>query len=1584
MRHLRIAGLIILAVMMMVGYGVALDPPHSDVLVCQNCHGLGKNFKGNLGLDLSSICIECHSTYSIGTPRYAKPANPYGTSNSIIQQHRGTEHAFMGSDTNVRAKAVPPTGTEFNSKYVGQLSCGSCHFAHVQPEGREGGKYLRVAMGNNDELCLRCHGQMNVLTLGGTSHPLVSFSGYSTGLFTQPQYSSLRRVYVQKGNKITCTVCHTPHNAYPYANPTSTVRGNEFLGRAHMGDWLCAQCHKKPAHGSDTYGGKATCTDCHSTHNPGNNIKLVKNVMKNTHSGQDVTVNFTGNSVASDFIVSSASNVGPYPQLGICQVCHTKTKRFRNYSLAKFNNITSGGHPNNGTCLLCHAHEEDQNFVAPNIGVTPVFLKKAFGKESCATCHGYPPNTGAHILHSNSNNDKTDCAICHPGSDTYTSNKGGTHQQATLTTWNESQYYSQIRPYINLATWITKHSTDRLQDTCAGGGNPDCHSSGAPAAKWGDTTLSCNACHANPPATGKHTVHMAVRQIACKDCHYSVKNDNTDVRNHIKAITVEATDADLYKKRAWSTSYSYNIAVDDRERNNGVNSYSSSDKSCANVQCHNPSGGSFKARWLVDGPSCSLCHQNSAANSTGTHYKHLSANTNYGRTITCNDCHPAVGASAYNHISSTINYIEINAGITYTGGKVPGDGSYGSCGKNTCHQDGTNNNPVVMSYTWNTVYSGDTCAMCHAMPNDTYKHYAHYNAYIPNINPKTAGQCTYCHSAATASTHINATVNVVTTNPSLITVFNYNGAGAADDSCQASCHSQPSATLVWGAPAPTKCTSCHYYGNNLPAPHPNHFFNQPFVNYTSAAADHSACGLCHPGAESYTTSLSGTHGNGVKNVGSGGISYVTSWTSPTCTSNCHATAAWSTSPSPLACADCHGNPPTTNKHTVHAATRNISCTACHYGINTTPHLNMTHNDWGKASYTPAEYIYGRAKGFSTSTSIEVDDRQYNNGSVSTWAKSAKTCATAKCHNPSGTTYSANWVTGSNSCTLCHGDSATLNTGSHSGHLTAATNGFGRNIMCTDCHSNNTGNYGHFMVNGVPRGYVDFSGAVYFRYTTADRTVPGVRNKGYCTTNTCHNNGKGVGFAAVSSKIHWGTAVANTPQSVACNICHNFNPNTGRHFDHFSTATTAKYGPRMNVSTSAVNCNQCHSLQNTTTHINGVINFRDGGKTLSQTNACNTCHTTAYAATAKSYWTTGSYLGCETCHPINGNINAAYSKYTTSIAGGVYAPKFAMFTSLGHGRKTARGAYPVSGNPAANRVCLDCHSQTSWVSGGTHITNTASDFKRLTQSSADAMCNYCHGANQPGFATVSGVVSHNGSVRFSFTLSCGECHEVHGGSTAKPVNSNRLMIRAANSGYYNGTVVFTARTGADSYDEYEASFVPGTSNNDDICATCHVNTYHNSRTKDGKHGSANNGADYGGGSPNEQRCTNCHSHKSYFKGSGCNGCHGVGSADGAPRTAVMSKYSGSYGAHSYHLDYIKPTKMVCDHCHGAGASQGTHTGHAVGGATVLRANVTMSVYTGYKFNNLNPGYTFGSNPTQANCTNTSCHYGASPKWKCRPY
>lgn len=1590
MKHLRLATLIITIIMGLIAVDLyAVDPPH-DNIDCKVCHGAGRISYGRKGLDLSTVCLDCHRPGGLGKPIGTKPANLYGALNSITPYGEGTEHSFSGSDINPLAKAtVRPndpdyTGT-YGTKLAGMLSCNSCHNPHKQPNNTVGGKFLR-AKGDKSEVCVKCHSPMNVTTKGGYSHPVNSMIGLNSNeYFAQPQYTSLKAVYIASNNNVTCLVCHKVHNGF--SNPTATSgKGNAKLGRVYTDEWLCAQCHKMSVHGNTKGSPIAKCLDCHSTHNPGTNIKLIRTQVVDSR-GNIKNLVYTANTQPTHFYNTEGT--------GLCQACHTKTKFFRNYSVTNY--IITGvpsHNPDSDKCISCHSHEPDENFVAPQVGELPNFPQRAFGTSSCSGCHGFPPNTGAHLKHSNSNTDLSDCAVCHLDAQNFTTQGGSAnHQVSNLT-------YLTDRNMRNLATFITKHSTDRLQDTCGGASQP-CHSQTGTVPTWGSNSLSCDACHAYPPTTGNHTVHVTTNGIVCTDCHYNVTGDTTTSRPHISAVdTTGLTDEQAYKKKAWDISYTYSIKVDDRNRNNGFSTYSSYNKSCSNVVCHDPGNINKRARWNVDSPSCTLCHGNSSANqTTGSHSQHLNASTQFGITITCTNCHPSVGPSAYNHFMATLNSIELS-GLNYTGGLVPGDNSFGSCGTNSCHNNGRGGTPVNTSYTWGTDPGGDKCMLCHSLPPETpyvdatySKHKVHWNSYIPNINPKVTPQCTMCHSAGNATTHINSTVNIVYGGSNYISSFSYgaNTNDPTDDTCQATCHSSPTSTLYWSASKPASCDACHGFPGSGTNPlttgkHPKH--------YVDNDNDYTECGQCHPNVESYTTALGGTHGDGTKNVGPGGNSRVTNWTKATesCTNTCHTVAngLWKASQNnttdPLQCSDCHGNPPATGKHTSHVTNRSIACGACHYGINTTPHSPLTHNDVQGTPTNDGDNLYKKAVGWNSSIytrTIEVDDRLYNNGTTPTWASGS--CSTKKCHNPSpSASYSANWTTGSNSCTLCHGyigATAGLTTG-HDAHMTANTN-FGRNITCTDCHSNNTGNYGHFMVGGVPRGYVDFSGTVFFRYTTADRIIPGTRNTGYCTTSVCHNDGRGTAYPAVSSKIHWGTTLTNTDPNVACNICHKFQINTKRHFDHFSTTTTAKYGPRLQFTTQ--NCNQCHSLHTSTTHINAQVNFRDGGATLSTTKACNNCHTAVNANRAKGYWlysSTSSFMKCETCH-LTTSGTSAYSKYTSSISGGVYAPSFPSWATLGHGRTT--GTY-ASGNPAANKpVCTNCHSTNAWASGGKHITNTANDFKRLIQSDTNTQCLVCHGSG--GSATNNNLTTHAGSVRFSFTLSCGECHEPHGGSTNKPVNSNIQMIRATNETYYapSATVVFTSRTfGTDSFDEAETPFTSGSSNNDDICATCHINTYHNSRTKDGKHGSGNNGTDYG----NSQACTACHSHRDRFTPAGCNGCHGTDGPDGAPRTSAGSKYAGSYGAHAIHLDLIFPrvgvTTNKCDKCHGAGASQGTHTGHNQGNGTVSRTNVTMSISTEYAFKGTNPSYVMGTEPQYAYCSSTNCHFGNSPKWKCLPY
>jgi hypothetical protein len=79
------------------------------------------------------------------------------------------------------------------------------------------------------------------------------------------------------------------------------------------------------------------------------------------------TVNY--NSRSTGLIVTAKNGNGKYN--GLCQVCHTKVKYFKNYSAPDMN------HNSGKDCLDCHTHKGRQFAFEPNGG--------------CGACHGYPP-----------------------------------------------------------------------------------------------------------------------------------------------------------------------------------------------------------------------------------------------------------------------------------------------------------------------------------------------------------------------------------------------------------------------------------------------------------------------------------------------------------------------------------------------------------------------------------------------------------------------------------------------------------------------------------------------------------------------------------------------------------------------------------------------------------------------------------------------------------------------------------------------------------------------------------------------------------------------------------------------------------------------------------------------------------------------------------------------------------------------------------------------------------------------------------------------------------------------------------------
>ena len=172
-------------------------------------------------------------------------------------------------------------------------------------------------------------------------------------------------------------------------------------------------------------------------------------------------------------------------------------------------------------------------------------------------------------------------------------------------------------------------------------------------------------------------------------------------------------------------------------------------------------------------------------------------------------------------------------------------------------------------------------------------------------------------------------------------------------------------------------------------------------------------------------------------------------------------------------------------------------------------------------------------------------------------------------------------------------------------------------------------------------------------------------------------------------------------------------------------------------------------------------------------------------------------------------------------------------------------------PAAAQVkhnCAFCHD----LHGGSY---TALGMYATSQ----ALCESCHGDAGPGFVDRDGVQVavpknvpiHNGT-KHTTPTSCWSCHDHEGEALG-----NLEMIPRSRTGAANATtrpVVFTARTGAKSYADGDATY-------DGVCEVCHTLTsQHRFDGSTGKHNAATN-------------CTNCHKHDTGFQGSGrCTTCH----------------------------------------------------------------------------------------------------------------
>ncbi|WP_242393811.1 cytochrome c3 family protein [Anaeromyxobacter oryzisoli] len=171
---------------------------------------------------------------------------------------------------------------------------------------------------------------------------------------------------------------------------------------------LCTACHALPDHGSEAAGRAygawtTTCRDCHATHGT-RNTHLVRETITppwvaGAEAPQPRPVRLSkrngyaaagGPTRPGDASFANGDGSGP------CQVCHTRTSRWRADGTADAVHL--------GDCAFCHRHQTGM-------------------KARCEDCHPAPPSTGAHAAHHGpsapsppfpSDPRPLGCGSCHP------------------------------------------------------------------------------------------------------------------------------------------------------------------------------------------------------------------------------------------------------------------------------------------------------------------------------------------------------------------------------------------------------------------------------------------------------------------------------------------------------------------------------------------------------------------------------------------------------------------------------------------------------------------------------------------------------------------------------------------------------------------------------------------------------------------------------------------------------------------------------------------------------------------------------------------------------------------------------------------------------------------------------------------------------------------------------------------------------------------------------------------------------------------------------------------------------------------
>ncbi|MDT8316473.1 MAG: CxxxxCH/CxxCH domain-containing protein [bacterium] len=1515
-----------------------------------------------LKVDNSSdqLCLDCHRDRNV-TSASPPPAGKQG-SHPVGLTIPGTT-AYNSPPLNPYSSI---SGSEL--KLVGPgsdtVSCSTCHGVHFADSNPytaatmvglstvPGGQGVLLRRYNDSQLCKDCHRYQQHGPLAtpakwqdcrnchdphdpGANFKLVRFDSFSGPEgWVQVTFDSLTSNFAERidGKQGICDACHSLETTGVFPG-WSSGHLSKGISRSLAYQADCLNCHSHAegdgtSVGSFAAGGAAACGTCHG-YPPMANYSGPPSGYAGGYNGAGSFVNETTSPhrkhASSEGYGSRFAGSGSYGTA--CKACHGMPDESTHQTKVVYGDWAfklytwPGGSPtyaqsggNKWKCINNYCHSDG----APNdvISYTTPTWSSLPGTLDCSGCHAAAPVSNKHTKHIGGGADYSfGCRNCHVN----TVDDNSTISAAGVATYHVDRTKSVFFGATAVSGTYTAATKD-CSNTYCHGNLADNQGNNATPTFGAAGTATCGSCHDLAPAgdIATHTKHVQTYDFGCAYCHNDLVTAAFDTKSTIDNQAMHVNNSEDVK-----------FGNDLKGRTNAAGTYTKATGKCDTIYCHSAGTSTLAANFFVN--------ESTIWNSA---------------TVTCASCH---GNSVYSGMTSAMP--------NYPNG-----------------QDGKENSHVK-----HVVNNGIDCISCHEVTLAT-------NVTIGNY-----------------TSHVNAKYNVDIS-------ATYGGSyDTGTQTCTGvSCHG--AGAPVWGATL--SCADCHNGAGDVD--------DFVFDNKTTATINqtqwdnvgHGRTSAFPSGNPAANLGCANCHDSGVSHGVAGNPFRLFSSNPDQLCNTCHGVGGAATKTGVFT----HSSTTTDGRHDF-----KMKCVDCHdpHGDDNAFMMHSTlPQPNGQPNWEPSNQ-YGIPNGGVTWENIDFP----NNGaaflaSTSVSAATVKVCNV--CHSRttdvgitdskkryrkdmSGGITEAHYV--GNQCTTschkhtagfegvscegCHGmppetglmlqdlgayDASPTGEGAHVKHGSIFISG----PRCNVCHDKSIGGMD-------PSGATNTTIDINFK---ADNQLGSYTTGTYDATGAAHNpayNGSvttGGTFVCSNVKCHGSaltsgngtdtTPVWNNLATGACGKCHGAKtapstaadggtgyPGSGAHQKHAGWGA-GEYD---------IMCQTCHDTTLTTAttfveslHVNADTGstgigiepaYNDTATAFNYVDGTNTCENADCHGENSVVWTAGAQT-CDSCH--NGASDADNFTYS-NLSGVVAKINNTEYTNSGHGRTTA---YPVSGNPGANKGCTDCHTATKDHSTG------ATYFRLLNTDDPNTLCLSCHGSGAEltgAFGTITGYQGHTydnlstagytNLTTWHFTPKCIDCHDPHGDgnifmmhSKVSDEGSSTVAPLGVPTNFpNNSTVIFLSVTGVNSYDDGD-----GTAN---LCVVCHDRTSHN--------GNSGSHAGYAG-----LDCRGCHDHKLGFTPSGCDGCHGQAGVQIYPPDgpnlpldwAEEAATPASVGSHEAHVTKLS---YACAECHGDG--NGQDQPHGTG-----KTNAYMKNLTSLHGANFTPNLAGTSSVVDDTCANVDCHSG----------